>query len=76
MYHLQHMLYLLRGIPAGLVIQLIRIHHALIGQRTHTHHEKLIQIGKINCCKFQPFKQRYIGPQCLGKASFIKFQPA
>lgn len=74
MNHIQHVFYLLGGIPSGLVIQLIRLYHALIGQRADTNHEKFIQIRKINGGKFQTLKQRHILPQCLRQTALVKLQ--
>ena len=72
----QNLLHLTRRVPAGLIIQSIRIHQALVGQRADSNHKKFIHIGKIDARKHQPLKQRDIAPHCFMQYTTVELQPA
>ena len=72
---------LLSGGHVGLVFPLFLFGLALLKvcallQRAHAHHEKLVQIGAVNCQKLDPFAQRDVLVLAQRQNAAIEIQPA
>ena len=64
----------LRG-HVRLVLPIVLVNGALVDQRTHPYHEKLVQIALENGNEAQAFAERHVLALRLLQHPFVEFQP-